>query len=201
MYYTQEPKQTACDKWNPKNRFLLVFCNTYEVDKGWGCGCCGCRAFPFSLGVFIFAFVMLTNCIKDACDIAYSNNLVENRTRDRTFVRFFYFKLSADLLCILGGLEGVISVLAFSYCLAVVSYYTVAVSFILNSCFCVYVLTVLDSWKFWWNVGILRIFVVVLWYVYDYVWLLFTWILFCNMVDINRKKQEQAQQTQYNFGF
>ena len=59
MYFTQEPKQTACDKWNPKNRFLLVFCNTYEVDKGWGCGCCGCRAFPFSCGIALFAVIYL----------------------------------------------------------------------------------------------------------------------------------------------
>ena len=199
--YFQEPKESKCDKWNPKNRFLLVFCNTYEVDSGWGCGCCGCRAFPFSLGAFIFAFFMLSNCIKDFCEIQYSNYLVKSRTKDKTFVRFFYFKLFADLICIIGGLEGVISVLAFSYCLAVVAYYSVSVSFVLNSCFLVYVLTVIGTIKFWWNVGFLKIFAVVMWFVYEYVWLLFAWILFCNMVDINRKKQQQAQQTQYNFGF
>ena len=199
--YFEEPKQSKCEKWNPKNRFLLVFCNTYEVDKGWGCGCCGCRAFPFSLGVFIFSFVMLSNCIKDFCEIQYSNYLVKSKTKDKTFVRFFYFKLIADLLCIIGGLEGVVSVLAFSYCLSVLAYYTVSISFILNCCFIIYTLTVITTFKFWWNVGFLKIFAVIMWYVYGYVWLLFSWILFCNMVDINRKKQSQAQQNQYNFGF
>ena len=200
MYYEQ-PQESKCDKWNPKNRFLLLFCNTYQVDKGWGCGCCGCRAFPFSLGVFIFSGIMLINCAKDFIDIQFSNYLVQNRTKDKTFVRFFYFKLFADALCILGAILGVFSVMAFSYCLSVVSYYIVAISFVLNSTFCVYVLTVIGTLRFWWNVGFLKIFAVVLWYVYDYVWLLFTWILFCNMVDINRKKQEQAKQNQYNFGF
>ena len=199
MYFQEEKKQSKCEQWNPKNRFLLVFCNTYEVDKGWGCGCCGCRAFPFSLGVFIFAFIMLTNCLKDVSEILFNTKLY--KSGDKTFARFFRFKIASDLLCILGGIEGVLSVLFFNYCFSVVSYYTVAVSFILNTCFCIYVFTVVDTWNFWWKVGFLRVFAVVMWYVYDYIWLLFTWILFCNMVDINRKKQEQAQQTQYNFGF
>ena len=201
MYFQEEPKQSACDKWNPKNRFLLLFCNTYEVDKGWGCGCCGCRAFPFSLGVFIFAGIMLTNSLKDIIDLSLNPSLYDKNKNNDTFVNFFYIKLIADLLCFIGGVEGVLSVCSFSYCLSVVSYYTVAVGFILNTCFCIFIFTVLDSWKFWWQIGFLRIFAVLLWYVYDYIWLLFTWILFCNMVDINRKKQEQAQQNKYNFGF
>ena len=145
---------------------------------------------------------MLTNCIKDSVDLAHSDKLTKSKTRDNTFVRFFTFKFVSDCLCIFGGLGGVISVLAFSYCLSVFAYYTVAVGFILNSCFCIYVFTVIDSWKFWWNVGIWRLFDVISWYIYDYVWLIFTWLLFCNMVDISRKKQEQeSQKNQYNFGF
>ena len=200
MYY-QEQKESKCDKWNPKNRFLLLFCNTYEVDNGWGFGFCGCRAFPFSLGVYIFSVVMSINCVKDFCDIQYSNYLVEDKIKDKTFVRFFYFKLFADALCVLGAVLGVFSVCLFSYCLSVVSYYTVSISFILNSTFCVYILTIIGTFKFWWTVGFLRILTVILWYVYEYVWLIFAWILFCNMVDINRKKQEEANKNKYNFAF
>ena len=197
----EEPKPSRCERFNPKNRFLLLFCNTYEVDKGWGCGWCGCRAFPFSCGVFIFAIIMVINCVKDFFDIQFSNYLVENRTKDKTFVRFFYFKLISDLLCIFGSIIAVISVLAFSYCCSVVSYYIVSISFILNSTFCIYIITIIGTTKFWWNIGILKIFTVILWYAFDYVWLIYAWILFCNMVDINRKKQEEAKNNQYNFGF
>ena len=197
----EEPKQSKCERFNPKNRFLLLFCNTYEVDKGWGPGWCGCRAFPFSCGVFIFAVVMVINCFKDFFDIQYSNYLVENKTKDKTFVGFFYFKLISDILCIFGSLIAVISVLSFSYCCSVVSYYMVSLSFIFNSAFCIYILTIIGTSKFWWNIGVLKIITVILWYVFDYVWLIYAWILFCNMVDINRKQQEEAKKNEYNFGF
>ena len=198
----QEKQPTACERFNPKNRFLLLFCNTYEVDKGWGCGWCGCRAFPFSLGVYIFAAVMIFNGVKDAIEIKKSNYLVEDRTQEATFVRFFYIKLIADCICILAGFLGVCSVCCFNYCLSVVSYYMAFLSFVLNSIFIVYSITKLADLKFWFNVGFLKVFTVIMWYVFEYIWLLYTWILFCNMVDINRKKQKEKEKAnQYNFGF
>ena len=201
MYFQEPTRPSACEKWNPKNRFLLVCCHTYEVDKGWGCGCFGCRAFPFSLGVIIFGIIMITNCFKDFCEIQYANYLKESRIRTDTFVRFFYFKLFADFLCVLGGILGFFTVWTFSYCLSVVSYYVVAVSFVLNTIFIIYVITEITSARFWLSVGILKVLSVISWFFYEYVWLIFTWLLFCNMVDIYRKKQEESNKTQYNFGF
>ena len=75
-------------------------------------------------------------------------------------------------------------------------------SFVLNSIFIVYSITKLADLKFWFNVGFLKVFTVIMWYVFEYIWLLYTWILFCNMVDINRKKQKEKEKAnQYNFGF
>ena len=65
-YNVQKQNNDSCyQKYNPLNRFMFLFCRQYEVDKGWGCGCFGCRAFSFSLGVIIFAGIMLINSIKD----------------------------------------------------------------------------------------------------------------------------------------
>ena len=46
-----------------------------------------------------------------------------------------------------------------------------------------------------------KIFAILRKFVFDYVLLIFNWLLFCNMVDINRKQQEEAQKNQNNFGF
>lgn len=189
-------------KWDPRNQFLFFFCHSYQVDVGWGCGCCGCRAFPFSLGVFIFSVIMVINSIKDLYDITLSDYLTKEGEDNKLFVIFFYIKLVGDSLCILAILIALFSVCLTNYCCSVVSYYFAAISFLLNTSFCIYILTVITTLNFWWNVGFLKIFTVIMWYVWDYVWLVFTWILFCNMVDISRKKQEEeSKKDLYNFGF
>ena len=64
---------------NPKNRFLFCCCKSYEVDKGWGCGCCGCRAFPFSCGICLFSVVYLISSIKDLVDIIRRNYNIKTK--------------------------------------------------------------------------------------------------------------------------
>ena len=185
---------------NPKNRFLFCFCHSYEVDKGWGCGCCGCRAFPFSLGVILFSIVMLISAIKDIVDIL-SSNYISDKYDNSIFKIFFYIKIVGDVICILGIFTGLTSVKNRSYGASVVAYYLTALCFLLNTSFCVYVLTCIFSASFWWNVGITKIITVVSWYIIDYILLLFTWILFCNMVDIDRKIKEEKSKNPYQFGF
>ena len=198
MYPSEEVKES---KWNPKNRFLFFFCETYQVDKGWGCGCCGCRAFPFSLGVLIFSIIMAINSFKDLYDILLSKYLMSGSESKKLFRLFFYMKLGSDTFCIIGILFALYSICKSHYCSSVAAYYSVVVSFILGTAFCVYILTCLVDLDFWWRVGILKIFTVIFWFVFDYVLLIFNWLLFCNMVDINRKQQEEAQKNQNNFGF
>ena len=195
MFYTEVQEE----KWNPKNRFLLFFCHTYEVDKGWGCGWCGCRAFSFSLGVIIFSVIMGINSIKDLYDIILSKYLMKGSEDKKLFVIFFYIKLAGDALCILGIIFGLISVCSFNYCMSIAAYYTVAVSFILGTSFCIYVLTCIFDLSFWWEVGFLKIVTVFSWFIFNYILLIFTWILFYNMVDIYRKKQEEQKDNQFKF--
>ena len=186
--------------WNPTNRFLFLFCHTSRVDDGWGFTICKCRTFPFSFGVYIFSVVMMINSIKDLYDITLSEYLYDKHAKDNTFVSFFYVKVSADALIILGIILALYSVCAFNYCSSVTAYYSVAISFILTTIFCVYIITRFGDINFWWKIE-LKIFTVMLWFFFDYILLLFTWILFCNMVDIKRKKQKESQDNVFNFGF
>ena len=201
MYYQQqeEKKEGRCD--NPRNRFMFLFCKTYEVDVGWGCGCCGCRLCPFSLGIYIFGLFMIIQCIKDIYNVVKNDYL--NEDSDKTFAAFFYVKIVGDCLCVLGGFIGGFSSWRFRYIYSVVAYYIVFLSFILNTIFLIYVITKITSLKFWSNIGFTKIFTVILWYFYEYIWLVFLWLLFCNMVDIYRKKQKEAQKspTEYQLGF
>ena len=214
--FNQKPKQTCCQKYSPLNRFMFLFCRQYEVDKGWGCGCCGCRAFPFSFGVIIFGVVMLISSIKDFFELANSDYIYKKSEEDKdyldylkgivldekddAFIIFFRIKNAADVICILAAVLAFISIYSNNYCISVNSYYLAFLSFVLNSSFLVFVITRLCSASFWSEIGITKIGNVFLWFGFGYVWLLFTWFLFCNMVNIKRKKEEEREKNQYNYG-
>ena len=198
-FYSNQNQKEDC-KWNPKDRFLLLFCHTSSVDEGWGFKICKCRTCPFSVGVYIFSGIMLINSIKDLYDITLSEYLYDKHAKDDTFVTFFYVKVGADAIIILGILFALYSVCAFNYCSSVMAYYLVAISFIMTTAFCVYIITRFGDINFWWKIE-LKILSVILWFFFDYILLLFTWILFCNMVDINRKIENTAKENVFNFGF
>jgi len=184
---------------NPKNRFLFCCCKSYEVDKGWGCGCCGCRAFPFSCGICLFSVVYLISSIKDLVDIIRRNYIEDSS--NQILKIFFYIKLFGDAVCIIGSIFGLNSMRGRNYCSSVAAYYFVMLSFFMNTAFCIYAITVIFTATFWKAVGIYNIISVVLWYGLDYFLLIYTWICFCNMVDIDRKIKEERQKTPYQFGF
>ena len=185
---------------NPKNRFFFCFCHSYEVDVGWGCGCCGCRAFPFSLGVRIFSAIYLVFTIKDIYDLIISDYLKEDND-DKLLRIFFIIKLIADIFVILGIICSNLSLRGKIYNFAVAGYYCVFLGFILNTSFCIYFVTNITSAKFWIKYVFWKVLSIVLWYVLDYYLVLFAWILFCNMVDIDRKIKEEQSKNPYGFGF
>ena len=185
---------------SPKNRFLFCFCHSYEVDVGWGCGCCGCRAFPFSLGVRMFSCIYLIFAIKDIYDLIISNYLKEDNSNKLLHI-FFIIKLVSDIFIILGIIFSNASLRRKRYKCAVAGYYFVVIAFVLNTSFCIYFITNITSTKFWIKYIFLKVLTIVLWYVFDYYLVLFAWILFCNMVDIDRKIKEEQKNNPYNFTF
>ena len=185
---------------NPKNRFLFCCCHSYEVDVGWGCGCCGCRAFPFSLGVRLFSAIYLIFAIKDIYDLIISNYLKEDNDNKLLHI-FFIIKLISDIFILLGIICSNSSLRRKRYKLAVVGYYLVVIAFLLNTSFCIYFITNITSTKFWVKYILFKVLTIILWYVADYYLILFAWILFCNMVDIDRKIKEEQKNNPYNFTF
>ena len=185
--------QQQDSKYNPKNRFLFCCCHTDEVDVGWGCGFCGCRAFPFSCGVFIFSAIMLVATAKDIIDIASNSYVSKVRGHFKTF---FYIKIAGDCICVLAILAALYSLKTKNYCQSIIAYYLGFISFIANSAFCVYAIQWLFTLTFWDTVGIAT---PIIWGIVEYILLLFDWILFCNMVDIKRKESEAQKNTPYGF--
>ena len=185
---------------NPKNRFLFCFCHSYEVDVGWGCGCCGCRAFPFSLGVRIFSAIYFIIAVKDIYDLIISNYLKEDNDNKLLHI-FFIIKLISDIFILLGVICSNASLRRKRYKLAVAGYYLVVIAFILNTSFCVYFITNITSVKFWVKYVFLKVLTIIIWYISAYYLVLFAWILFCNMVDIDRKIKEDQKNNPYNFTF
>ena len=190
--YGQTQQPSILNQYNPKNRFLFCCCHSDYVDVGWGCGICGCRAFSFSLGVYIFSVIMIIADIKDIYDIASSDYISKIRGYFKTF---FIVKLISDFVCFLGIFAGIYSVLKKNYCYSIFAYYLAFLSFIGNSVFCGYAITLVFTMSFWRTVGVAS---PIVWGIVEYIWLLFAWILFCNMVDIKRKENE-APKSQWGF--
>jgi hypothetical protein len=217
-YGYEEPKKTCCQtcltEFNPLNRFMFVLCPSYEVDNGWGWGCCGCRAFSFTCGVIVFSLIIVINSIKDINEIIASDYLSRKTEtsdidkvlsylkglvfdeKDETFIRFFYVKIVADSVAITASVIGFLSIPNKSFCIATIAYYVGFISFLINSSFIIFVCTRICRASFWAQIGFTNIGNIFLWFIFEYVWLLFTWMLFCNMVDIGRKNQKAKEQQQ-----
>ena len=190
----EEPKKTCCQKclaeFNPLNRFMFVLAKSEEVDNGWGWGCCGCRAFSFTCGVIVFSLVIVINSIKDINEIISSDYLTRKSDdskdiidylkglvfdeKDETFIRFFYVKIVADSLAIAASAIGFLSIPNKSFCVANIAYYVGFISFLVNSSFIIFVITRISRASFWAQIGFTNIGNIFLWFIFEYVWILFT---------------------------
>ena len=76
--------------YNPLNRFFFIFLHSSKVENGWAIPILGCKLLPFSLGVYIFSFLMILYIANDLIEIP-SMDYFQNH--DKTFKLFFYMKL------------------------------------------------------------------------------------------------------------
>ena len=182
--------QVKESKYNPFNRFFFCFCHSYEVDKGWGFGCLGCRAFSFSCGVWVFSLLMVIVAGKDTFDITNSDYFKDAQIVKGFFKYSFIVKMVGDGICILAIICALLSTLKRVYVLSIIAYYLGFLSFILSTIFCIYAIMKCFNVSFWTTVGI---FTIIFWGIAEFILLLFDWILFCNMVDIKRKNDEDAK--------
>ena len=164
---------------NPKNRFLGLFCHANQVDSSWGYN------WPFWCGVLMFSIVIGVISIYDFIGCF---QLIKEITTG--WQKFFYaLRIVSNVVAIIGIVFAALSIIQTSFRNATIAYYTLILSFIINTVFCVFsVFSILIS-KYWYNV--------IIWFFCDFVLVIFLWVLFCNMVDIGRKVRQAAAATSF----
>ena len=162
---------------NPKNRFLGLFCHANQVDSSWGYN------WPFWCGVLMFGIVIGIISIYDFIGCFQLINEITTGWQ-----KFFYsLRIISNVVAIVGIVFAALSIIQTSFRNATIAYYTLILSFIINTVFCVFsVFSILIS-KYWYNV--------IVWFFCDFILVIFLWVLFCNMVDIGRKVRQAASET------
>ena len=92
--------------YNPLNRFFFIFLHSSKVEKYWGIPILGCKLLPFSLGVYIFSFLMILYIANDLIEIPAMDYFQEH---DKTFELFFYMQIVSDIFLVIGIVEGIYS--------------------------------------------------------------------------------------------
>ena len=174
-YQKQEMEE---NQRNPKNRFLGLFCHANQVDNSWGMN------WPFWCGVLMFGIIIGIISIYDFFGCISLIRDIEFTTSWRNF--FYVLRILSNIIAIVGISFAALSIVQTSFQKATIAYYTLIVSFLLNTIFCIFSLFSIFITRYWYNV--------ILWFFCDFILLIFLWILFCNMVDIGRKIK-QAQNT------
>lgn len=121
--------------YNPLNRFFFIFLHSSKVENGWAIPILGCKLLPFSLGVYIFSFLMILYIANDLIEIPAMDYFQEH---DKTFELFFYMQIVSDIFLVIGIVEGIYSSCGNKYIPSIVAYYSLILSFILHSSFCIY---------------------------------------------------------------
>ena len=130
--------------YNPLNRFFFIFLHSSKVEKFWAIPILGCKLLPFSLGVYIFSFLMILYIANDLIEIPAMDYFQEH---DKTFELFFYMQIVSDIFLVIGIVEGIYSSCGNKYIPSIVAYYSLILSFILHSSFCIYTIFQLKQFK------------------------------------------------------
>lgn len=284
MYYDDQPKKIYKDSvYNPFNRFFFLFLHSSKVETGWAIPILGWNLLPFSCGVYIFSFLMTLYLANDLVEIPAMDYFKDH---DATFKLFFYMQIVSDAFLVMGIVEGLYSACGDKYIPGIVAYYSVIISFLLHSAFCIYTIyqlkqfyiqlkfvstlietiknftfgdlldslkrifkkfksldfidiaqtiileivnllkkliqsfeKIMDSVKYIFDdaLKILNLverllvlmikgefFTIGLWLLFDYLMFNFSWFLFCNWVNMRRKRREQLEEqreSEFNFNF
>ena len=163
---------------NPKNKFLGLFCHANQVDNSWGYN------WPFYCGVIIFSIIAGLMTIFDI-SVMFGKFF---KYLKRWFLFWMIIRFLSDLICLIGIIFAIMSIVATNFTRATVAYYCMIVSLILNFAFCIYCLVRIFD-KYFWEITTYRFIV---WILNEFVLVWFCLILFCNMVDIGRKIRQNA---------
>ena len=166
----QAAKEVEENERNPKNRFMGLFYHASQVGDSWGWN------WPFWLGVVVFSILV---GFMSVFDIIY---LLQVKVYG-WFLFWFIIRMVSDGIALVGIVFATLSIIQTSFGKATIAYYALFISFILNTCFCIYCIVKIFDKTFWTSTT----YRIVVWLLNEFVLVLFCWVLFCNMVDIGRK--------------
>ena len=160
----------------PKNRFLGFLCHAKEVDNSWGCD------WTFQCGVIMFSIIILIASFWDVYEIAYYKVFVNPPNGWYKF--FFGLKVFSDAVNFIAIFLSCFAVHKGNLKYSIISYWVAVFSLLLNTLFCVYMFIAMFIHfdKIWHEIPASIILEVGL--------VLFSWILFCNQVDLGRKRKQ-----------
>ena len=130
--------------YNPLNRFFFLFLHSSKVENGWDIPIVGCKLLPFSCGVYIYSFLMILYIANDLIEIPAMDYFQEH---DKIFKLFFYIQIISDIFLVIGIVEGLYSSCGNKYIPSIIAYYSLVLSFILHSSFCIYTIFQLKQFK------------------------------------------------------
>ena len=168
---------------NPKNRFLGIFCHAKDVDTSWGCD------WSFGTGVVIFSIVILVASFADAYTMAERE--VFKKAPNGLYSFFFGLKVLEDIVNFSVIIIACFGVYRENLKLSIISYWGSVCSFLLNTLFFIYIfIAMFYFWdKIWPEIPSTIVLEIGL--------VLFSWILFCNQVDVGRKKRSAVATSNY----
>ena len=169
--------------FNPKNRFLCIFCHATDVGGSWGCN------WSFQSGIIFFSIIILAASLWDIVELAKFKAFQDAPSSTYTF--FFCLKVFSDIINLIVIFIACYGLFLSSIRYSIISYWVSCLSLLLNSIFIIYSLfAIFAYYERIWHAILAAI-------VLEFGLILFSWILFCNEVDHIRKVKNNDYSFQY----
>ena len=171
---------------NINNKFFGCLTHSSEIGDSWGCGC------TFSCGIYFLSFFIGLSALYDILAIPAIKNLLY-------FLNFFTFmiilRILSDFTTVTGIIFAYISISKSSYKKALIAYYCMVVSFIINVSFALFIIAIIiffSDYK-------IPLGTLISWIADGFFFYLFVWFLFCNSVLIKKKGLDSINNNDYYF--
>ena len=159
---------------NCNNKFFGCLTHYTEVGDSWGCGC------SFSCGIYFLSFFIGLSALYDILAIPDIRYLLH-------FLNFFTFmiilRILSDFITVAGIIFACISISKSSYRKALIAYYCMMVSFVINVSFALVIIFIIIFFTNY----VIPLGTLISWISDGFFFYLLVWFLFCNAVVIKRK--------------
>ena len=159
---------------NVNNKFFGCLTHYTEVGDSWGCGC------SFACGIYFLSFFIGLSALYDILAIPDIRYLL-------SFLNFFTFmiilRILSDFITVTGIIFAYISISKSSYRKALIAYYCMMVSFVINVSFALFIIIIIIFFSNY----VIPLGTLISWIGDGFFFYLFVWFLFCNSVVIKRK--------------